>query len=807
MSRRRTRVCRRVAGWRRLVPLTVFVGAAMLIAASSAAATAQSTTTYKSQQTFALPPASSYQSSSGGDGWDLGFTQTNLYNVFHHQSTLRVDCHSQSTAAECAGYPELITDASGDNFATSSDPGVYLDPSTGKLYVYVSRSSDNTAGVACIDTTNTAAPFCGFTALSAVGEGPQNGIADVGDLVHVGHYLYAFNYADYDGQTGTLNTMLCYDLSTGAACAGQPFTINLGPSFTNGNGNFPGPSEALIGSEIIVPINRNGIGDEIACFNTSTQADCGGSFPVTSIPGGASNYAAPYPLLDSSGNLKGFCIPNGTDPCFDLTGASVSTPANMTSAIGYSGGIVAWDGPAVVIGARVYLADFSNSGSSTNVDCYDYSTGNSCDNFPVTLQNMSHIYTVNPDPQRPTCLWANSDSGSAQIQNFDAYSTGNCGLRVLTSQFIVNKPACYPVSYQSLQVNSPSPSSYSSGNVQVEDSDGNPIGSPVPLDSTGTANLSGLGNLNQNGLPQFLITLNGETGTPSNLTATLTYSAPYDPSCAESGVTPTPTPTTTSTNLSGGGESGSSIVVPGGTPVTDQASLSGNDAGQAGGTITYSVYSDPNCQTLVAGGSSQSITTPGSPPASSSVTLSQPGTYYWVASYSGDPGNNASASQCGSEVETVGSSGPCTMTSGPNTIFSSGGQSIDIQNALSTNLHAPQQLVLSSASGTAEYFKLTSSLNAVCKDNPSYPTGEDGPNNKFTASGIGSFGTDSSHTQPGYAIQVQIGDYGDSGQTDNTAADSVTFQVVNGKGQTVWQGTGTLSSGIEEISTAGTANS
>src|SRR5208283_981640 len=39
-------------------------------------------------------------------------------------------------------------------------------------------------------------------------------------------------------------------------------------------------------------------------------------------------------------------------------------------------------------------------------------------------------------------------------------------------------------------------------------------------------------------------------------------------------------------------------------------------------------------------------------PASSAETLS-PGTYYWQASYAGDPSNEASKSTCGSEVETV----------------------------------------------------------------------------------------------------------------------------------------------------------
>ena len=30
----------------------------------------------------------------------------------------------------------------------------------------------------------------------------------------------------------------------------------------------------------------------------------------------------------------------------------------------------------------------------------------------VSFSNLSFLYTVNPDPQRPTCLWVNADNGS-----------------------------------------------------------------------------------------------------------------------------------------------------------------------------------------------------------------------------------------------------------------------------------------------------------------------------------------------------------------------------------------------------------
>ena len=89
------------------------------------------------------------------------------------------------------------------------------------------------------------------------------------------------------------------------------------------------------------------------------------------------------------------------------------------------------------------------------------------------------------------------------------------------------------------------------------------------------------------------------------------------------------------------------------TAVSDTATLSGTNASTATGTVTYSVYSDSGCTTAESSGTAQSITTPGTLPASSPVTLSTPGTYYWQASYSGDSANAASMSTCGSAVEIV----------------------------------------------------------------------------------------------------------------------------------------------------------
>ncbi len=91
-------------------------------------------------------------------------------------------------------------------------------------------------------------------------------------------------------------------------------------------------------------------------------------------------------------------------------------------------------------------------------------------------------------------------------------------------------------------------------------------------------------------------------------------------------------------------------VEPGST-VSDSATLSGATA-NAGGTVTYTVYSDSSCSTKFADGGTV-IVTGGSVPNSNGVPFTAPGTYYWQASYSGDANNKPAASTCTDEVLQV----------------------------------------------------------------------------------------------------------------------------------------------------------
>jgi len=469
----------------------------------------------------------------------------------------------------------------------------------------------------------------------------------------VGTKWFAFNFVSGSGAVGTRNSVLCFDLLTLAGCSAQPYAVPLG-SGSLSVGSFPPPAPAAIGSKIIIPIG----GNSVTCFDGSALAGCAGSWPIAAGSYAASSYGAPFPSLGNSGSLTGFCLPSPGDPCFDFSGHSANTPSGLPGALGTTDG---WNGPAFVLGSRVYLDD----GNRDEVLCYDFGSNAGCPNFPKYLPNAGYQYTLNSDPQRPTCIWVNSDDGSGQIQNFDAYTAGACGqgpIRVLASTVVLDTQACAPTSYSSIQVLDPAPGQYTSGSIGFEDGDGNPIAglTAQPLDASGSVNLSPYNLSTSNGLPQFLITLTGAAQGTSAVTVKLSWQSTGNSSCV---IPPDGAgPTTLSTTLSGGGSTSAGISVTTGTGVTDQATLAGTNAATATGTVTYNVYSDAACTQSVVTGSPVSFTN-GAVPPSDPVTLSTPGTYYWQAVYSGDVWNGASTSLCGSEVETVT---PSVVTGPPN---------------------------------------------------------------------------------------------------------------------------------------------
>jgi len=154
--------------------------------------------------------------------------------------------------------------------------------------------------------------------------------------------------------------------------------------------------------------------------------------------------------------------------------------------------------------------------------------------------------------------------------------------------------------------------------------------------------------------------------TTSSSTTTSTTMAPTTTSSTTSTTIAPPT-TQLTTSLSGADQSGPSISVLTNTAVTDTAALTGTNAATATGTVTYNIYSDSNCATLVNAGAPETITTPGTLPPSNAVSLPTAGTYYWQATYSGDSHNASSTTACGTEVECVICPNTTSTTAGTTT--------------------------------------------------------------------------------------------------------------------------------------------
>jgi hypothetical protein len=101
----------------------------------------------------------------------------------------------------------------------------------------------------------------------------------------------------------------------------------------------------------------------------------------------------------------------------------------------------------------------------------------------------------------------------------------------------------------------------------------------------------------------------------------------------------------------------------GGTKVADTAALAGGSS--PAGTIEFQLYgpsATANCTGTAVFDKTVTVTGDGSYP-SPSFTPSQAGTYWWIASYTGDANNTPAATRCGDESVTINQASPAITTS------------------------------------------------------------------------------------------------------------------------------------------------
>jgi len=262
--------------------------------------------------TVGSPPSGSFAGASSGDGWDVLFFGGSIYNIFHHGAQFILDCHSQTDGSHCdtvsgiSPWPKTVSSPEPvSEFTTPAHSSGWVDQSTGRLYGWTSRVSDATGGIVCVDLTTSAAdPYCGFTALTAAGANPETNTAALGGRAMVGTEMFA-----YDVST---RQVLCFSTVTDAACAGQPFNLDIG-GISPATGSFTDDSTLGAGGKLFVHVDDNATtGGVLTCFDPATNATCSGSWPqlvADAYPGAASQVGAPFPYFSTSGAVIRACLP------------------------------------------------------------------------------------------------------------------------------------------------------------------------------------------------------------------------------------------------------------------------------------------------------------------------------------------------------------------------------------------------------------------------------------------------------------------------------------------------------------------
>jgi hypothetical protein len=136
-----------------------------------------------------------------------------------------------------------------------------------------------------------------------------------------------------------------------------------------------------------------------------------------------------------------------------------------------------------------------------------------------------------------------------------------------------------------------------------------------------------------------------------------------------------------------------------GSPVHDSSALTGATS-TAGGTVTYTAYTDSACSLNARAAGTKTVTN-GVVPNSDPLTFNAAGDFYWQAVYSGDANNDAAASVCTEEHLVVNRATPGISTA---------------QNLL-PNDSATISGATSNAGGTVT-FKLFSPSDATCSGTP-----------------------------------------------------------------------------------------
>lgn len=357
-----------------------------------------------SNATFQPGSPASIPSTGRGDGWDVTVTPKYILNVFHHDSSFRLECHIRATFDVCDS--NAVYQVQG--YYTSNVSG--LTYYNGKAYALVVNQSTNSAAMLCTNVSSLPFTNCGVVDLEP---GVNDAQSSLSGQQKIGTKVYAADLAN--------NKILCFDLVANSACTEIPVT-----GLAHSNANSPAFT-AVIGGRLYVTANK------LYCFDVTTNQLCAG-YPVGDFSNGGAVTNA-IPMIDTANNnaVSGACTFTVQLACYGLNGASATFPAGLsamlnTTATSFHAGDGYFETNAF-IGSKVYWASNpnGNSWSSGTATCYDWAIDAACAGFDSTVDVGASRYAFRLDPYNSNCVWANGDNGA--LAAFTA-STGVAGCAV-----------------------------------------------------------------------------------------------------------------------------------------------------------------------------------------------------------------------------------------------------------------------------------------------------------------------------------------------------------------------------------------
>ncbi|KAI9022665.1 hypothetical protein DFJ74DRAFT_101131 [Hyaloraphidium curvatum] len=405
------------------------------------------------------PPGVDFTANTGGDGWDVGFTddEARVINVYHHKVPMRVDCFLRDGTRCPGGFPTQFP-----GIVTSLQSRVMWDPVVpNRLWQWTMSNSSGVGynSVTCVDlgALGSVPVLCGNFRMSRDQYGSRPGFGGsnqgpvgqpiVGTKIYAvgrprrcaesyltAHFHVQINNVDGFGLDDERNALHCFDTATMEPCPENPIPVKYPTGWRQQSVNTAWTR--LIRGKIYIfqPGRTNVDYDLIACVdpNNDPSYECGGLWPVKVPAGAQSNgntYSDLFPYRTSATIDSGVCIGgamgvNASSPspaCFDLSGNFIKQlNTNFSPGLRWPG--VSGD----LLGTKIILP------CGSGVCCFDMATDATCPNYPAygfapsseIKDGYYRTYTIRKE--KPDCWWANGDAGNIWTFNPQTATKG-CG--------------------------------------------------------------------------------------------------------------------------------------------------------------------------------------------------------------------------------------------------------------------------------------------------------------------------------------------------------------------------------------------